>query len=65
MFTIYNPRTREVRTTITARTREIAYEKADRICNRIGGGTTLMFDDTCDHGTAFELCQSTECQDPA
>lgn len=56
MFTIYNPATREVRTTITARTRDIAYNRADRICRRPSGGNTLVFDDTCEHSTAYDLC---------
>lgn len=56
MFTVFNATTREVRTTVTARSREIAYAKAERICDRLGGGSTLIFDDTCDHGTAYELC---------
>lgn len=61
MFTIYKPNTGTVYSTVTARTRDIAYLKAERICERFGGGDTLVFDDTCDHGTAYDLCSSTDC----
>lgn len=59
MFTIYDPTTEAKRLTVTGRTREIAYAKADRLCDKLGSGA-LVFDDTCAHGTAYAICRICE-----
>lgn len=56
-FTIYNPITGKVvrhvgSAFMNEKTSEVAYRIAERGC-----GETLMFDDTCPHGTAYAICE--------
>ncbi len=59
MFTIYNLDTLQVVSTIKARTAEIAYRNANLKVDQLNATfkcDSYVFDDTCEHGTAFDLC---------
>ena len=58
VFTIYRTDTRQKFRTITARTPEIAYRRAEAICRRGDRhDRRFQFDDTCAHGTAYDICK--------